>query len=47
MMAVKSDVSEGLAFAVWAGVFHSFFPLNQAIHMKVVFAVSDCINPAI
>ena len=47
MLAIKSYFLESLGFAVGTKIFHSSFPLDQTVHVKLVVTAGSDINPFI
>ncbi len=46
-LTIECNIRKILTFTIWTDIFHSFFPLNQAVHMKLVIALGFYIDSLI
>ncbi len=46
-LTIECNFREVLTFTIWTNIFHSFFPFNQAVHMKLVIALGYYIDSLI
>ncbi len=46
-LAIECNIREVLTFTIWTDIFHSLFPLNETVHMKLVIALCYYIDSLI